>query len=85
MQLWVALVVLVFTLSAVLGDDVLTLMETKGEVDIETIKSISTTKQLFRIKAVPSLNGKDWKYAVLARDVPDAEAHITYSVSPSTR
>jgi len=77
MDLWASSTVLLCTLSAVLGDDAFTLMDTKGKVDIEAIKSISTTKQLFKIKEMRNPNATvDWKYAVLARDVPDAEAHV---------
>jgi len=81
MERWTCFAIFACILANVLCDDALILMETKGEVDINAIKSLipTETKQLYKIKAAPGLNStKDWKYAILARNVPDILTQEAY-------
>ena len=78
-RIWLAIFASISAIA--LCDDALILMETQGVVDINAMKSILPTesKQLFKIKAVPGQNGtKDWKYAILARNVPDISTQESY-------
>jgi len=80
MERWMFFTIFAISLSCVLCEDALILMETKGEVDINAMKSIlpTVTKQLYKIKVVPGQNTTDWKYAVLARDVTDTATQKAY-------
>lgn len=88
MEGWVIFSILACTLTltavgGVQGADSLILMETHPDVDIEAIKSLSpsTSKQLYKIKAIPTLNGtKDWKYAILARGNSQSHEELVASV-----